>query len=172
MTTIEHPRVDTQGTGVARPGASRGRQYAILVVVALLALVLGGIGGWMLRGSDAPGDIIVAGEGDLTERQADMLDVMRDAELAWQSNDADGVLALYAPNGTFEAFDTVYRVDDGTFADYVEMGSWSSLEVHEPVLVRGNEILTFHTFGGQTYTESMTFTSTGDLLITSHVIHS
>ena len=169
MTTIERTREDTRA--VPAPPSSRGMRMALLAVVAVLALVLGGVAGWMLRGADDPGDVVLAGDGELTARQEQMIDVIREAEAAWQSNDVDAILGVYAPDATYEAFDTVYRMDDGSFAAYIEGGSWSSLEVYAPVLVRGNTALTFHRFGGQSYSESMTFTSAGDLLVTSHVIH-
>jgi hypothetical protein len=65
----------------------------------------------------------------------------------------------------------VYRADDGSLANHIEAGSWSSLEVYEPMLVRGNEVFTFHRYGGVDHSETFTFTSTGEVLVTSHVIH-
>lgn len=171
MTTLQD-RHDELRTPMAPAPAGRSPRYLVMAVVAVLALLVGGVAGWMLNddGTTTPG-IVLAGEGELSARQEQMLDVVRDAEVAWQRNDVDAILALYAPSATFEAFDTVYRVADGSFESYIESGSWGSLEVDEPMLVRGDDVLTFHRFGGRLYSEAFSFTPTGELLITSHVIH-
>lgn len=171
MTTMQDRHEGLQ-TPMPREPATRSSHYLVIAIVAVLALALGGVAGWMLNGGeDTTAGIVLAGDGELSARQEQMLELVRDNEQAWQSNDFDAILALYAPDGTFEAFDTVYRVDDGSFESFLESGQWSSLEVYEPMLVRGNEVLTFHRFGGQPYSESISFTPTGELLITSHVIH-
>jgi hypothetical protein len=171
MTTLERQHDDLYTPMTESP--PRRRSVVIPTIIAVLALVIGGVAGWMLRGTDDT-DIAVAGDGDLTARQEQMVDLVRDAEQAWQAGDADGVVALFAPNGTFEAeaFGRVYRAGDGSLAGYIEAGNWTSLDVLEPMLVNGNDVLTFHNYGGQTYSEKFTFTTTGDLLILSHVIHS
>jgi hypothetical protein len=169
MKTLDRPDERVRTTPTVAPRSST-RTGMILALVVVLALALGGAIGWMIRG-DGDGDIVLAGEGELTARQGQMLDAVRDLEQLWQDGDTDGILEMFTPNGTFEAFDTVYRVDDGTLAGFVDGGDWSSLDVFEPILVHGNEVLTFHRFGGQIYTESLTFTAGDDLLIVSHVIH-
>jgi len=170
MKTLERPQEQlpiAPDTGRHR----RSARWIALAFVAVLALVVGGAIGWAIRGDDTPG-IVLAGGGDLSARQAQMYDFLTGYEQDWKAGDVDAVLARFTPNGTFEAFGQVYRVDDGSFATYFEGGNWSSLDVLEPGLVRGNELFTFHGFRGADYSETITFTGTGDLLITSHVIHS
>lgn len=171
MTTLQDRQEELRTTSPPATNHST-RRGLVLVLVAVLALVLGGVGGWMIRGDDAStSDVVLAGGGDLTARQEQMLDLVRDAEEAWQAGDVDAVLAMFAPNGRFEAFDAVYRVSDGSLASYIERGEWGSLGVYEPVLVRDDTMLTFHEFGGRLYSEEFTFTPDGELLIVSHVIH-
>lgn len=170
MTTLERPRERIETTHAASPQRS-SRTGLILAIVAALALALGGLAGWMIRGGDDPG-VVLAGEGELTARQEQMFDMVRESELAWQRGDADAVTALFTPTGVFEALGTTYRVDDGSLATFVDNGEWASLDVFEPMLVNGNELFSFHRYRGQVYSDTVTFTTTGDLLIVSHVIHS
>jgi hypothetical protein len=168
MTTLERPREELLTAPVTQ---RRSRAWIAVILVAVIALAVGGVGGWMVRGEPDTPAILLAGSGELTARQEQLLDTTRAAEAAWQTNDVDAILALYAPNGTFEAFGAVYRVDDGSLRTYIESGEWSSLDVLEPMLVRDNEVLTFHDFGGALFSESLTYTGSGDVLIVSHVIH-
>lgn len=171
MTTLERPQEETRAPITEAP-VQRPSRLPLTAILAVLALALGGIVGWIVRGDGAgEPDILLAGDGDISARQEQMLDVVRDRAQAWKDGDVDAVLAGFTPTGTFEAFGNVYRVDDGSLAAYVETGTWTSLEVQEPVLVRGNELFTFHRYGGGNYSELFTFTETGELLITSHVIH-
>ena len=43
-------------------------------------------------------------------------------------------------------------------------------EVLEPVLVHGNDVLSFHTYLGAPHMNIMTFTASGELLLVSHAI--
>ena len=115
---------------------------------------------------------MLSGDGDLTERQLDMVDFMDDYSAAWQRGDGEAVAAMYIDNGTFVTLGTEYRVDDGSLAAFVESGDWGDLEVLEPMLVRSNDVLNFHTFGvgGFNYMSSLTFTGSGDLLLINHTI--
>lgn len=167
MKTLERPR-EAAVTATAAPHPSR--RWIAMAVVAALALAIGGVAGWMIRGDDNPA-LVLAGDGSLTARQEQMLDVVREGELAWRAGDADAVLALCTPDATVEVLGTVYRADDGTLAALIENGDWASLDVLEPVLVNGNEMFTFHRWGGVDRSETFVFTSSGELLITSHVVH-
>lgn len=168
MTTIERPRERIRATpdDVTRRAS---RTWWIAAVVALLALAVGGVVGWTLRGDDTTPTGVLAGEGELTARQEQMLDLFDEYEQAW--NDADGaaIVDMYTETGTFDSLGTVYRAGDGTLEAFVDRG-WD-VDVLRPVLVNGNEVLSFHTIDGSTtFMDTMTFTSIGEVLIIEHVI--
>ena len=172
MTTLERPHdevLDTSSAVSDRPDR-RSRMGLVVTFVAVIALVVGGAIGWFVRGG---GDdaIVLSGDGDLTERQLDMVDFMDDYSAAWQRGDGEAVAAMYIDNGTFVTLGTEYRVDDGSLAAFVESGDWGSLDVLEPMLVHSNDVLNFHTFvGGFNYMSSFTFTGSGELLLINHTI--
>lgn len=168
MTTLERPH-ETIHTSTATTSRSQ-RSWMIVAVIAVLALVLGGVLGYVVRGGDTNADIVIAGGDQMTDRQEQMIEFLDAYEAAWQANDAAQVTASFVPTGTFGALDSELRVDDGSLADYVENTSFSSLDVLRPALVRDNEMVTFHQFGGRTYVEVLTFTPSGDLLLVSHDI--
>lgn len=171
MTTLERPHdevLDTSRAGSDRSGG-RSKMGLLVAFVAIIALVVGGAVGWFVRGG---GDdaMVLAGDGDLTERQLDMVDFMNDYEAAWQRSDGEAVAAMYTDTGTFVSLGVEYRVDDGSLAEFVESGEWAALDVLEPRLVRDLEVLSFHTFPLGTYMNSMTFTGSGELLLMNHTI--
>ena len=172
MKTIERTHHEVQAPEVTNRQSSGGRRTGMLVLVAVLALILGAVGGWFARGSDGESTILLAGEGELTERQAQMVDVYEEAEAAWHAGDGEAVAALFTDNGYGRFLGTTYQVDDGSVERYVESGTWNSLDVLEPVLVNGNTMLNFHIYAGSTYTNVIEFTAEGELLIVSHTINS
>ena len=172
MKTIERTHHEVQAPEVTNRQPSGGRRTGMLVLVAVLALILGAVGGWFARGSDGDSAILLAGEGDLTERQEQMVDVYEEAEAAWRAGDGEAVAALFTDNGSGRFLGATYRVDDGSLGRYVESGMWNSLDVLEPVLVKGNTMLNFHTYRGDTYTNVVEFTAQGELLMVSHTINS
>lgn len=172
MKTMERTHHEVQEPAVTNRQSSGGRRTGMLVLVAVLALILGAVGGWFARGSDGDPAIMLAGEGELAERQEQMGDLYEEAEAAWRAGDGEAVAALFTDNGYGRFLGTTYRVDDGSVEGYVESGTWNSLEVLEPVLVKGNTMLNFHTYMGSTYTNVVEFTTEGELLIVSHTIRS
>jgi hypothetical protein len=115
---------------------------------------------------------MLAGEGELTERQVQMVDLYEEAEAAWRAGDGEAVAALFTDSGYGRFLGTTYQVGDGSLERYVESGTWNSLDVLEPVLVKGNTMLNFHIYVGSTYTNVIEFTAEGELLIVSHTINS
>jgi hypothetical protein len=168
MTLLERPREDTLAAPV--PTEQRSHRWALVVLVTVLALVLGGVGGWMIRGETETPGILVAGTGEPTARQEQMLDQLRAYEKAWQASDAEAVLAFFTPNGWATMLGNDYRIDDGSLRSYIGQGDWSPIDMLEPVLVNGDELLFFHRYGEAVYTDVMTFTPVGDLLMISHVV--
>lgn len=152
--------------------ASTGRPIGILVLVAVLALILGLVGGWFARGSDGDAEILLAGQGELTERQEQMLDLVRDYEAAWHSGDGEAVAAFYTDRGFADMGGTIYRVDDGGLQGFVDSSTWASLDVLEPMLVKGDTVLNFHSYTGGTYVNVTEFTNEGELLIVTHTVSS
>lgn len=172
MTTLERSRDDVMTTSSPTPSHPRrsARTGLLVTLVAVVALVLGGAVGWFVRGDDTS-DVVLAGDGELTERQLEMVDFMNDYEAAWQRGDGDAVAAMYTPNGTFVSLGWTYRVDDGSLEAYVEGGGFGGLDVFEPALVHGNELLNFHSFpGAGVFVSSVQFNNSGDLLIVNHTI--
>ena len=170
MSTIDRPLE----TSVAVPTAAPPRRrYGLLLVVALFALVLGTAVGWVARGSDGDPEAMVAGGGSLTDRQEQMVAVASDLTAAWQAGDGAAVVALMTPTGTFQLFgtDTVYRADDGTLAAYVESDQVSSLEMLTPYLVYGDTVMAVFTVATSPALSALTFTSDGDVLVATHVLH-
>ena len=172
MKTMERTHHEVQTPEVSNRRTSGGRRTGMLVLVAVLALILGAVGGWFARGSDGDPTILLAGEGELTERQAQMVDVYEEAEAAWHAGDGEAVAALFTDDGYGRFLGSTYQVGDGGLDRYVESGAWNSLDVLEPVLVKGNTVLNFHIYRGSTYTNVVEFTTEGELLMVSHTINS
>ena len=168
MAIQERPVEETHALGATTHRSSRSRILVALAVV--LALMAGGLVGWTVRGSESgeAASIVLAGEGELTARQEEMVGFLRDYIQAWRDGDAQALEAMYVPNGTFTPLGTEVRTDDGSFADYVGRRSWSSKELLEPILVHGNEVVSFHTTDGDVYMNTARFTTDGELLLVSH----
>ena len=101
-----------------------------------------------------------------------MVDLYEEAEATWRNRDGEAVAALFTDSGYGRFLGTTYRVNDGSLERYVESGTWNSLDVLEPVLVKGNTMVNFHIYRGGTYTNVVEFTAQGELLIVSHTISS
>ena len=149
----------------------QGWNSALVATGVVLALAAGFLIGFLLWGTDGDStDPIVAGGGELTARQEQMVEVYDDYVAAWKSGDSDAITALFTPNGTFEIFGTTYRVEDGTLASYVERMPVPTIEMLQPLLVHRDTILDFHRLGGSNREDVVQFTRTGEVLITSHVV--
>ena len=59
---------------------------------------------------------VVAGGGDLTERQDQMLTVLDDSIQAWHDGDSAGVAAFFTPTGKGDYLGTEYPISDGSLA--------------------------------------------------------
>lgn len=163
MTTTQQERATVAGDRRATRGPW------LLAGMVVIGLLIGLLGGWLLFGSD---DVITVDGSTLTDRQAEMIDVINDDFAAWQDNDVDRALSYYTDRGTFIALGEEYLVEDGSLAEYVTgfFGAPNMEEVGPDVIVDGNTVITFHTYAGTTYTNIFTFTSTGDVLIVRHEV--
>lgn len=154
------------------PASSGSRQsspsWVVVLLAAVLALVVGGLAGWALRGDAEIGMTVLAGGGEMTDRQEQIGDFLADYEQAWQDGDTDAIMAMFAPAGTYSALGQTYYVADGSLADYAATYSFPDLDVFEPWLVSGNEALSFHSVGMGTFYEHVTLTGDGEILVLSH----
>jgi hypothetical protein len=132
------------------------RTGLLVAVVAVVALVVGGTAGWLLRGDDGPSSpAFVAGLGDavvvggevadrdaLTDRQLEMVEVGRDYVSAWIEKDGEAVASFMAPDGYVTLLNETFRVDDGTLQEWVE-GPVSAIpnELNDPMVVSGNQVV-------------------------------
>lgn len=153
------------------PVVATNRRWWLLGAVAAVALALGAVGGW-IAASDAEPTAMVAGGGELTERQDQMAAVLDDFTQAWHAGDGAEVTGFFAPSGTATYLGTEYLVSDGSLAQFVESASWESLDILEPSLIDGNKVAFFHRYRGLPYMDVIEFTASGELLIASHTIAS
>lgn len=161
MTTI-----DT--STMTRHRALTARTVLVTVLAMLAALLTGTLTG--CSGGDGAGDVVLAGEGQLTDRQERIADFVAECEKAWQEGDGEAVAAMFTPDGVLTALGEEYHVADGSLATFVGMQPWSSLEVARPILVSKNVAVFFNSYGGVLHMDIMRFTTDGDLLLISHEI--
>lgn len=150
-------------------GAPSTRGPWLTVGMVVIGLLIGLLGGWLFFGSD---DVTTADGEGLTDRQAEMVEMIEDAMVAWQANDVDDVLSYYTDTGVFVALGIEYRVADGGLADYVRSFAGASRmeSVGPTVVVDGNTVIAFHTYAGDTLTNVFEFTSGGEVLIARHEV--
>ncbi|MDY7103812.1 MAG: hypothetical protein S0880_21725 [Actinomycetota bacterium] len=159
------------------PTATRRRHGLVLGLVAVLALVLGVAGGWLLLGSsDDDPSAIRMGSGDLTARQEQLVDVAEAYNAAWHTGDPADVLAL-APNGRFEihqggsAGTVVFTAADGTLANYVESGgTWDEMSAPGQMIVADDLVVSPFVFDGVERVSVFHFTSGDDPVILLHEV--
>jgi hypothetical protein len=168
MSTIERSIAEIPTQDAAPQRNSTG--VVVVAIVGLLALVLGGFAGWMIRGDDS-GDvpaIVVAGGEEPTSRQEQMVDFHRDYIEAWKVGDVAAIRSMYVPEGTITLNDVTYDVASPEFVDFVGLGTVSKLL--EPHLVAGNTMFNFIEVVGASTENTLRFTRSGELLLTDHVI--
>jgi hypothetical protein len=163
----------------------RSRTGLLVAVVAVVALVVGGTAGWLLRGDDgASSPAFVAGLGDavvvggevadrdaLTDRQLEMVEVGRDYVNAWIEEDGEAVASFMTPDGYVTLLNQTFRVDDGTLQEWVE-GPLADIpnELNDPMVVSGNQVV-FVGYSeralGSDWMITLEFTDSGDVKIMS-----
>ncbi|MGI9643978.1 MAG: hypothetical protein ACR2O6_01550 [Ilumatobacteraceae bacterium] len=162
METMERPEQTTDET------TRHDRQPLALVLIAIVALLLGGLGGWLMWGADdgATEEVIEVTSGELTDRQQEMLRTIEELDAAVQSGTADAALVerLFVPQGIYSTRDTEYRVDDGSLATHFERGSDTSAALHPAALVADDVAVRLGSYGG-TYSQTFRFTPSGEVLI-------
>ena len=108
----------------------------------------------------------VAGGGDLTQRQLQMLDVVDDYAAALRANDVDAVIGLYHEVGAMSLFGDV-RVDNGTLAAHLREfpDVYSDFDPIEPMMIDTHRVVFFDKSFGLNMIE---FSSSGPVQITYH----
>ncbi|MDJ0769854.1 MAG: hypothetical protein QNJ12_13725 [Ilumatobacter sp.] len=144
----------------------------LIVLIAVVALVLGGLAGWMLRGDDSGSDdVVVVNGAELTERQEEMLRVGDEYFAAERDGDGNKMISLFVEQGhvtapTGSLVKTEFRVDDGSLEAMVSRATNVGLETYEPVLVFDHTIIYASSrHGGEV--DVMKFTPGDDVLIIS-----
>jgi len=148
---------------------SRDRRPLILVVIALCALVLGALAGYSL-GSDGTADerAYVAGGGEPTDRQGEMLDMVDAFVAAMDANDDGAILAMFQGNGEWTRFSKVYRASDGILEEFVRAHGSEQLDLLEPIVVDEYRVVFFDDVRGQANVNVIEFSQVGDLKIAKY----
>ncbi len=152
------------------PESGRKGGPLFVVVVAVVAMVFGGLAGWFIGTDDSTEDTAEVTEvitGELTERQQEMLRSVEELDAAMQAGTADAALVdrLFVPQGIYTiGAGLEYRVDDGTLSDFFERGSDRSASLYPPVLVADDVVVRLGDYGGS-YSQTFKFTPTGEVLI-------
>lgn len=156
------------------PVSSGSRQssrfWVVVLLAAVLSLLIGGFAGWALHGDTESGATVLAGGGQMTDRQEQFGDFLADYEQAWQSGDGDAIMAMFSPQGSFTALGETYYVADGSLAEYLDANAFPELDVLKPWLVQGDEVLSFHSVDLGRFYEHVTLTADGEILVLSHTI--
>lgn len=153
---------------VSHATPTRNRGSLTIVVVAVVALLLGGLGGWFVRGSSDDPDAVVAGGSELTQRQEDMLEMFYDYTDAMLANDGAAAVALFVPTGTWSGDFGDRSVEDGSIEAFVDTFNFQPPMFSAPILVDGDRLHYVHEYMDGSYYDAVTFTSTGDLKIINH----
>jgi ketosteroid isomerase-like protein len=147
-----------------------------VALVAMLALLLGLLGGWWVNDDHTASQpaAVVAGSAALTSRQEEMVAMARDYMSAWRSNDPATVLAFYTPYASFVETPSgmSYNVADGSMQVYLGSADWSSMQVVDPILVNGHDLTVISRLGGVQFTNLLRFTLTDELLVQLHMVTS
>jgi hypothetical protein len=159
--TIERPRVERVVETPAK------RRSAVTLIAVIIALALGLLGGFLLRGSDDvdPTAPVTVDGVELTERQDQMFELVDDYVTAWQNGDGEAAAEMFQDMGRLVVWGVQRDV-----TEFIDTTPTPGLRILEPVLVNDNEMLMFHTIDGTTFSNVMSFTTTGELLITMHEI--
>ncbi len=165
MKTMQ-PKRDTSGRAISAP--SRGWNSALVAAAVVVAMIAGGLVGFLLWGTED--DTIVAGGGSLTARQEQMVELFDDYVEAWQDGDGTAAEDMFTTGGYISMLGTEYRRSDGSLADIIERRPVPTMEILEPTLVARNTLFNYHELGGATYQNVVQFNTTGDVAIISHTL--
>ena len=144
---------------------------SIWSILGIGALALGSVAcGASDDASDSAGDASEITEvvtGQLVERQQEMLQIVEALDASLQAGSADAALVdrLFVPQGIYRIGGAEYRADDGTLAEFFELGSDRSAAPFPPALVADDLVVRLGDYGGGKYSQTVRFTSSGEVLI-------
>jgi hypothetical protein len=167
MQTLEREGQITAETEME--GLKRQRRWLIVLTAFLVATSVG-FGAWAVSASGEDDRSVVALQGELTERQQQMLDFIEgEWSDAWLGGDGDAVVALFTAQGFHTTPDgSVYRVSDGSLAAYVDTLSTSRPDVVHRVVYE-NYVYEVYDMPFGTLVAVFEFTLGGDLKLTSMI---
>lgn len=183
MKTMERPVQERMP--LADPHGTR-RAWTYMIAAVIAAFALGLAGGWALFGGDddevAEPRAILAGGGEMTARQQDMVDMVDDFYDAMAVGDGLAVEAMFAMGGTlrfgpfadgWESAIVLSAYDEGAIATFVEenAGTFSEPDMprlRPPLVVDTNWVINYVDADG-TSVDIFKFTASGDLAIADAV---
>ncbi|MBK9178713.1 MAG: hypothetical protein IPM45_03900 [Acidimicrobiales bacterium] len=127
----------------------QSRRWVLTAVIAVALLIAGVAAGWVLRGSDEAASPLYYGRvgtqaigGELTERQAEMVDVAAQYVEAWMAEDGEAVASFMTADGYLDMpeLGRVERVDDGSLQEWVSTFGEIPNELNDPMVVSGNQV--------------------------------
>ncbi len=109
------------------------------------------------------------GKEEVSERQSQMVEVLRRYLEAWKSKDGDMVASYMTDDAVFEYYeqDETYSVADGALQARISNGPYDSMRTFEPVMVYNNRIALTGTVDavGVEWLSVIRFTRSGDVKI-------
>lgn len=160
---LDHPRATGRRLGV------------VFLVVAALAvgLATGLLVSATFDDGSAP-EYVTPGGGQLTDRQALMLDVVEQYGDAWHSTDGEGVASFMTQDASVEYPEEEMRfeVADGSLQTRVANGPYASMDEYEPMMVFDDRVvLTGQVEPSIRWLSILRFTTTGEVKVVSETIY-
>jgi hypothetical protein len=160
---LDHPRATGRRLGIV----------FLLVAALVVGLATGLLVSATLDDGSAP-EYVTPGGGQLTDRQALMLDVVEQYADAWHSTDGDGVASFMTQDAYVEYPEQGMRfeVADGSLQARVTNGPYASMVEYEPLMVFDDRVVLTGQVGPSIrWLSILRFTTTGDVKIVSERIY-
>ncbi len=153
----------------AAPTDRKDRRPLFFVLLAVLALALGALAGYALGSNRPSGERVgVAGGGELTDRQDEMVGMVDDYLAAMAVDDDAAILAMFQSNGEWTLFSETYLASDGTLEDYLRSNGARQIDVLEPMVIDDYRAVFFDSWQGRTNVNVIEFSQIGDVQIAKY----
>ena len=137
--TQEHPAGETTVL------QQRGARWWIVAVVGVVALAAGVLVGSRFDGEEATSDVVTVEGAELTDRQQEMVELVRAYQAAWEDLDGDAAASLMTPNAQFsmpqEGDDRVTPADGSLQEFMAGLTAGPPAGIDEPVFVAGHAVV-------------------------------